>query len=65
MKALRRALREIASLQLDLWNEDAPRVSRSIARATRHRLYPMLPAVAVDDAIDLERELSANLRIAA
>jgi uncharacterized protein (DUF433 family) len=147
MKAVRRALREIASLELDLWNEDgAPRVAvdrsgnivigdergaqraggqrildaemldllapfdsreglrgpdlnaprpqlrivpgklagsphiertrietqalaalerRGIETAKIYRLYPMVPTEAVDDAIDLERELSANLRIAA
>jgi uncharacterized protein (DUF433 family) len=147
MKAVRRALREIASLELDLWNEDgAPRVAvdrsgnivigdergaqraggqrildaemldllapfdsreglrgpdlnaprpqlrivpgklagsphiertrietqalaalerRGIENAKIYRLYPMVSTEAVDDAIDLERELSANLRIAA
>jgi uncharacterized protein (DUF433 family) len=147
MKAVRRALREIASLELDLWNEDgAPRVAvdrsgnivigdergaqraggqrildadmldllapfdsheglrgpdlnaprpqlrivpgklagsphiertrietqalaalerRGIENAKIYRLYPMVSTAAVDDAIDLERELSANLRIAA
>jgi uncharacterized protein (DUF433 family) len=147
MKAVRRALREIASLELDLWNEDgAPRVAvdrsgnivigdergaqrtggqrildaemldllapfdsreglrgpdlsaprpqlrivpgklagsphiertrietqalaalehRGLEKAKIYRLYPSVSTDAVDDAIDLERELSANLRIAA
>jgi uncharacterized protein (DUF433 family) len=147
MKAVRRALREIASLELDLWGEDgAPRVAvdrsgnividhdgraqrtggqriidaemldllapfasreglrgpdltaprpmlrivpgklagsphiertrietqalaalerRGIEAAKIYRLYPAVAAEAVDEAIDLERELSANLRIAA
>jgi uncharacterized protein (DUF433 family) len=146
MKAVRRALREIAALELDLWSEaGAPRVAvdrsgnividdggpqraggqrvldaemldliapfssreglrgpdlsaprpllrivpgklagsphiewtrietqalaalerRGIGSAKIYRLYPTVPPDAVDDAIDLERELSANLRIAA
>jgi uncharacterized protein (DUF433 family) len=147
MKAVRRALREIAALELDLWDEDgAPRVAvdrsgsiviydedralrpegqrildtdmldllapfasreglhgpdlsaprpllrivpgklagsphiertrietqalaaldrRGIENARIYRLYPAVSSEAVDEAIDLERELSANLRIAA
>jgi uncharacterized protein (DUF433 family) len=38
---------------------------RGIGSAKIYRLYPAVPPDAVDDAIDLERELSANLRIAA
>jgi uncharacterized protein (DUF433 family) len=147
MKAVRRALREIASLELDLWSEaGAPRVAvdrsgnividnnggpqraggqrildaemldllapfssreglrgpdlsaprpllrivpgklagsphiertrietqalaalerRGIESAKIYRLYPTVSSDAIDDAIDLERELSANLRLAA
>jgi uncharacterized protein (DUF433 family) len=38
---------------------------RGIETAKIYRLYPAVAAEAVDEAIDLERELSANLRIAA
>jgi uncharacterized protein (DUF433 family) len=38
---------------------------RGIENAKIYRLYPAVPPRAVDQAIDLEHELSANLRIAA
>jgi uncharacterized protein (DUF433 family) len=38
---------------------------RGLKNAKIYRLYPAIPPEAVDEAIDLERELSANLRIAA